>query len=427
MDELEDFVTPFTFLPASDFDSSVSEALRLFGSPLDLSLENTRNLNLSSAEKTENRLHLNSFNIQNYQGIQSAVITDLPVTAPFIFLTGENGFGKTSVLQALALGFGQPRNNNFIPADEMCLIQLEVGEGGNQLPQMRSRRGPTLTASSFPDSLFLGYGPARLTDLGMNESSNIEETMLSDTLGGLFDQLTPLLSADRLLFNKWYADRPTFDALEALLQQVSNGRIHKVIVEGEQILFQESLGEGQVLPPVPKRHLAAGLKSIIILSLDIYVRLQRANGHLNPLNFQGIVLIDELENHLHPILQRELPATFSAAFPKVQFIASTHSPIPLLGAPSGSIVLRVNRNLKNGVTVERLDDKVDFSSMLPNAVLTSEIFGLKKIVPEGHVGDKNLRTENSTVEIEEADKLQEKLDSYLTPEGQDRLKRLIKK
>lgn len=46
-------------------------------------------------------LHLLDISIRNYQAIKEAGITNLPADTKWIFLTGENGFGKTSVLRAI--------------------------------------------------------------------------------------------------------------------------------------------------------------------------------------------------------------------------------------------------------------------------------------------------------------------------------------
>lgn len=47
---------------------------------------------------------LSSISITNFQGIKKLSIKDLPLKARWIFLTGENGFGKTSILRAIAKG-----------------------------------------------------------------------------------------------------------------------------------------------------------------------------------------------------------------------------------------------------------------------------------------------------------------------------------
>jgi predicted ATP-binding protein involved in virulence len=53
---------------------------------------------------------------------------------------------------------------------------------------------------------------------------------------------------------------------------------------------------------------------------------------VDPAELAGIVLIDEIDIHLHPKWQKRVPEILHENFPKVQFIVSTHSPIPLLGA-----------------------------------------------------------------------------------------------
>lgn len=75
----------------------------------------------------------------------------------------------------------------------------------------------------------------------------------------------------------------------------------------------------------------------------------------------GIVLIDEIDIHLHPKWQKRVPLILAENFPKLQFIVTTHSPIPLLGAPKGSRIYVVNRKVKEGISIERMDDKVMFS------------------------------------------------------------------
>jgi len=86
-------------------------------------------------------------------------------------------------------------------------------------------------------------------------------------------------------------------------------------------------------------------------------------------------LIDELDLHLHPKWQRKLPKLLSNVFPNIQFIASTHSVIPFLGAPENSVFLKVNRSQAQGITIERID--IDISNLLPNSLLTSPLFDLE--------------------------------------------------
>ncbi|ELY4860674.1 AAA family ATPase [Cronobacter sakazakii] len=73
--------------------------------------------------------------------------------------------------------------------------------------------------------------------------------------------------------------------------------------------------------------LSQGEKSLIALLLDITRRMILLNPHLkNPLSSPGIIIIDELDLHLHPQWQRNIVRHLDLIFPNCQFIVSTHSP-----------------------------------------------------------------------------------------------------
>lgn len=73
--------------------------------------------------------------------------------------------------------------------------------------------------------------------------------------------------------------------------------------------------------------LSSGEKSIVMLVTDIARRLTLANPGLeNPLLGSGIILIDEIDLHLHPQWQRDVVPALTATFPNCQFIVTTHSP-----------------------------------------------------------------------------------------------------
>ncbi len=79
---------------------------------------------------------------------------------------------------------------------------------------------------------------------------------------------------------------------------------------------------------VPVRQLSDGERGSLALVLDLTRRLAQANPQLSDPAAEGpaIVLIDEVDLHLHPKWQREIIKNLPAAFPKAQFIATTHSP-----------------------------------------------------------------------------------------------------
>jgi len=85
--------------------------------------------------------------------------------------------------------------------------------------------------------------------------------------------------------------------------------------------------------------LSSGERMIILLVAEIARRLTIANKNkAEVLNGKGVVLIDELDLHLHPNWQRNIVGALKATFPNVQFIATTHSPQVLSSLKASEII-----------------------------------------------------------------------------------------
>ena len=81
---------------------------------------------------------------------------------------------------------------------------------------------------------------------------------------------------------------------------------------------------------VPFGYLSDGQRSMTALAADIAIRCVQLNPHLQgeaPKSTGGVVLIDELDLHLHPNWQRRIVGDLTSLFPKLQFVATTHSPV----------------------------------------------------------------------------------------------------
>lgn len=93
------------------------------------------------------------------------------------------------------------------------------------------------------------------------------------------------------------------------------------------------------------RNLSSGEKSIIYQVGDIARRLSIANNYsINTLEGIGIILIDEIDLHLHPKWQREIIGSLDHTFPNLQFIFSTHSPQVLSTLKDEDIIILTNNN-----------------------------------------------------------------------------------
>lgn len=85
--------------------------------------------------------------------------------------------------------------------------------------------------------------------------------------------------------------------------------------------------------------LSDGERSFLAMITDLSRRLVLANPRMpNPLEGEGVVLIDELELHLHPKWQREVVGKLRSTSPKIQFICTTHSPFIIQSLRAGELI-----------------------------------------------------------------------------------------
>jgi predicted ATP-binding protein involved in virulence len=91
---------------------------------------------------------------------------------------------------------------------------------------------------------------------------------------------------------------------------------------------------------LPFHVLSDGVRSILAMVMEIAFRCYLLNPHLNEnaaLETPGIVLIDEIDLHLHPAWQKKVIGDLRKAFPKMQFIVTTHAPLVIGSLTEGKI------------------------------------------------------------------------------------------
>jgi predicted ATP-binding protein involved in virulence len=90
--------------------------------------------------------------------------------------------------------------------------------------------------------------------------------------------------------------------------------------------------------PLDLGQISDGERSFLAMITDLCKRLCRANPQIDPLTGEGVVIIDELELHLHPSWQRQVIEKLRGTFPKIQFIATTHSPFVIQSLKPGELI-----------------------------------------------------------------------------------------
>lgn len=154
-------------------------------------------------------------------------------------------------------------------------------------------------------------------------------------------------------------------------------------------------------PPTQFRHLSDGQRVAIALVVDIARRMCLLNPHLGRnvvRDTPGVVLIDELDTHLHPKWQRLMVRGLAAAFPKVQFICASHSPQILSEVKPENIILltldgaarpQVSYGLDSNRILEQIMDAEPRPSEIERGL--SELF---KCIEQNNLAEARRRLDN---------------------------------
>lgn len=132
--------------------------------------------------------------------------------------------------------------------------------------------------------------------------------------------------------------------------------------------------------------LSDGYRTTLAMVMDIAARMAEANPEMqDPLETEGVVLIDEIDLHLHPGWQQHILSDLTRTFPNVQFIVSTHSP---------QVVSSVKPQCLR--VIEWQDDQpslrpVDFSEGAESQQMLLEVLGVESARPEHTAPVKKLR------------------------------------
>jgi predicted ATP-binding protein involved in virulence len=161
------------------------------------------------------------------------------------------------------------------------------------------------------------------------------------------------------------------EALNLFLSKVSDASFSNLRVRRDRQAFLDTISSSLTITKNGKdlniSQLSTGEKTTILLVVDIAMRLAIANSGDKSLYGEGIVLIDEIDLHLHPQWQREVIPALLATFPNLQFIVTTHSPQVLSKVKKESIFI-----LEDG----KLLENVPYTYGRNASAILFEIFGV---------------------------------------------------
>ncbi len=279
-------------------------------------------------------------------------------------LIGRNGTNKTTLLRCIAVNLAGPEDGQallsfptggFVSAGEdKADIVLGTTAGRRRTQIQRWDGGERLGRSTNPGdsgSVFVcGYGAGR----GVVGTDSGRGYRPLDAVTSLFDYSRPLVDPELTL-------RRLRDHLGSERYQRTIAGIGRVLGLGPDDTIELPRGGGvSITGPaiggsIPLTAWADGYRLTFTWLLDLYGWALQADRIDDDGYVDGVVLIDEIDQHLHPALQAGVVAQLSDLLPTTQFVVTTHSPLVAIGAKPEQLVV-----------LHRVDDHVEVLPRVPD-------------------------------------------------------------
>jgi predicted ATP-binding protein involved in virulence len=229
----------------------------------------------------------------------------------------------------------------------------------------------------------IGYGAGRR--LG---SASFADGPTLDPIGTLISDTAELRNPEEWLLQLDYAVAKSGQNNPEQVRQLQTAKdlLLRILPEVEDIRLTSSAGvnpkgRAEFKTPygwVPLRQLGYGYQTLITWVADLVNRMaERYPNSQNPLAEPAVVLVDEIDLHLHPLWQRQLMSFLSDRFPNTQFIATAHSPLMAQAAQDAN--LAVLRREGDHVVID--NDVDNIRGWRIDQILTSDLFGLETARP----------------------------------------------
>ena len=370
-------------------------------------------------------MNLSRVRIKNFKGIKEKELLFIP---GFNLIKGENGKGKTSILEAISVGIGgfiagipeiatrhisinEIRKEYKLTGDGSCEchykvpVEVEIDANFKNLHYHWVR---TRTSVNSSRSTIQPRDIVKLAENMASDENSELPLLIYESAGRVWEQkrqktenpfgkkivrtigyMDTLFEASNIkMLRNWcikmemneFKIKKEIAEYEAAKKAVADfmrlinediDKQYKVFYDSqlEELMFQK---EEEILPI---SDLSAGYQSLVWMVFDIAYRM----ALLNPQKGRdislasGIVLIDEIDMHLHPKWQWNIISALISVFPNIQFIATTHAPILFASAKNVQVIDIDNEEIKYfnshyGININESIQEFQQTAELPGSI-----------------------------------------------------------
>lgn len=305
-----------------------------------------------------------------------------------LIITGKNGCGKTSLLDALAAYLDvithpesyreckkklekskeelqnvisrenaseelekiqrridyYEKRNKILMGDLIVEFETPIDDIQDFFPQ-----GKFITAYYKADRIFKAQIPQHVEKVALKKDYSIEETPRQDFVKYLLDlKMTQALAATNGKKEKAEQIAAWFKNFDDLLKRIFDDDSVELVFDEETFQFTIHMNDRDSFD---FNTLSSGYAAVLDIVVDLIIRMESQSDRKFDFSVAGIVLIDEIETHLHLELQRKILDLLTSIFPNIQFILSTHSPF-IINSVDNAVIYDLEKNLlvENGLS-----------------------------------------------------------------------------
>lgn len=295
------------------------------------------------------RLYITKLTINKVRHLKNISIPLSENQIKHLILTGKNGSGKTSVVEALARYLDKIFTGERENAFRNCQKELDIKLNNKieSIPELADKYHYIL---AYYDAarVFQAERPRQIEKVKLQDYYGLTEFPRKEFVKYLLDlKMTEALARNNNKTEKADEIQTWFAKLEQLLKQIFDDKTVELEFDEETFEFH-ILQHGK--EPFDFNTLSSGYQAVLDIILDIIMRMQNQTQRSFDFNLPGIVLIDEIETHLHLELQKNIMPFLTTIFPNIQFIVTSHSPF-ILNSIRNVVIYDLEKNLlvENGL------------------------------------------------------------------------------